>query len=288
MNYFTKKIIDLIRRFNPEKAKQTTGQAKIGEQQAENLHEECYQFQFEYFDSWRMKRLKRYLDWQLPEKDLQVQLGQYSFDEYKCLASILTEYFKKCSKTGHLNIADFSSGLGRSTVFFKNMFGLDNARFFLFDGNKKIYGPKRQMNDSQRNFHVDVKQAFDKKTSFYTDFELVDCFLESNAVSQFQLVNLAESDSPLNFSSFGKMDLLYSFHAIGYHWEISAVFDYYCLDDVIRSGGLLVFGLRRENDPHGFGDDQYDLIEGILKRGYKKVDLIEGTLLQRFLVLRKL
>lgn len=274
-------------KFISAKRYQPTQQELDNIKMKKNIKKGCYQFQFKYFDAWRLKRLKRYLDWQLPERELQVQLSNYSHDEYSVLREILAAHFNSFSVPGRLKIADFSSGIGRSTAFFKNMFNLNQARFFLFDGNKKIYGPKTEMQDSQRHFHTKVDDIFSDNTSFYTDFELVDCFLESNNVSRFQLVDLAAANQIEDIQSIGPVDLLYSFHAVGYHWEMSAVFDYYKLDKIIAKGSLLVFGLRRKSDPHGYGDDQFERIEQFLSRGYEKVDVIEGELLQRFLILRK-
>lgn len=245
-----------------------------------------FEYQFTHFDSWRMEKLKRYLGWQLPERELNAQLQITSSDEYDSLQSVLeTEVFKE--NDAAYRVADFSCGIGRSSVYFKNRFDLVNTKFCMFDGEYRIYGPKQQMNDYQTNFHQDVEPIFSKTMSFYNDLDLLDCFLMSNNVTNFNIFNLVNFKDMDYFDSMEPVDLFYSFHAIGYHWEISSVFDYYGLERIFRPGTTLVFELRKETDPHGFGNMQLDLVPKLLSRGYKQVDLIEGNQIQRFLVLQK-
>ena len=65
-----------------------------------------FEYQFTHYDSWRMEKLKRYLGWQLPERELNAQLQITSSDEYDSLQSVLkTEVFKE--NDAAYRVADF-------------------------------------------------------------------------------------------------------------------------------------------------------------------------------------
>jgi len=241
-----------------------------------------YVFKLFYFDKWALYRLKRYLCWQIG--DLRRELNQFSADEFKSLKSFLQNEFSSSGGAPGA-VMDFGCGLGRSSVSFMHMFKWYSTKFLLVDGHKTVYGPKVNITDSQRLFHHDVNSIFKQSASFYTDFDLIDRFVVSNKMSCYDLVDINKERGRLEGL---QVDLFYSFHAIGYHWEMSATFDHYQLHDLVKPGGLLIFGIRQEKDYDNLGSHQLEALDSFLEKGYEKVALIEGACLQRFLVLRKM
>ena len=77
-----------------------------------------YNFRFKYFDKWAMLKLKRYINWQLPYKQLKVSILGACVDEYKALYPTFTKVLDgKDPKVA----MDFACGLGRSSIFFMRM-----------------------------------------------------------------------------------------------------------------------------------------------------------------------
>jgi len=177
---------------------------------------------------------------------------------------------------------DWGCGLGRSSVFFMQMFGLQSSKFILVDGHSKMYGTKENLTDSQRLFHQDVVPIFEKNETFYTDFDLIDRFVTSNGMQFFNLINLNKTENQLTQIP-EKVEIFYSFHSIGYHWDILPTLDYYKIHDILKKNALLIFGIRRNRSALS----KELRIDDLPKKGYEIINKIEGDYHQGFLVLRK-
>lgn len=235
-----------------------------------------YFFKLKYFDEWEKSKLDRYLGWQLSEGGNRfLTATEISIDEYKALQSIFKKFFPKQPEI----IVDFGCGLGRSSIFFKHMFKWESSKFVFIDSHRQIYGSfENNYSPSQSLFHQNIKNL---KGNFYTDFDLIDRFLLSNDMQKYDLLDLREEKDKLLMIK--NVDLFYSFHSIGYHYDILNTFDYYKIHDLLKPGALLIFGIRRRNDPLR----NKLKIDKFIKQGYKKLALIEGNMLQDYLLMTK-
>ncbi len=219
----------------------------------------------------------RYFKWQLANRHAELRMLLASIDEFESLKDLVRREFPKEAPR---NVMDLACGMGRSTVFLARMLDWNESFFYLVDGEKRVHGPKTSMLETQLNFHKHVTEIFDRGATFYTDFDLLDKFLVSNGVANYNIIAANEEKDRL--AELRNVDFLFSFHAVGYHRDIGATLDYYKLHDVVRPGALLVFGIRWEGDPHCHLDRA-----ALAVRGYEEVGIIEKGILQRFLVLRR-
>lgn len=234
------------------------------------------QFSLRYFGKWEMVKLRRYVNWQLSGEEYRLSFLRACVDEYKALGDVLTNPMY-LSQPPAL-IMDFGCGIGRSSIFFMHMLHWDSTKFLLVDGHRDVYGKKENMTAGQTGFHYDVGRLSD---SFYTNFDLLDRFLVANGVQSFDLIDLTKERRRV--AEIRGVDLFYSFHSVGYHYDIVSVLDHYGLHNVMRQGGLLIFGLRRQTDP--LRKELHTAL--LLERGYEKVNEIQGSRVQDFLVLRR-
>ncbi len=107
-------------------------------------------------------------------------------------------------------VLDIGPGMGRSTVFFKNAMGWQNAPFTLYEsgGESTRYtkaGPRFQ-------------------DSFCGNFEALETVLAHNEIGAYEIVDAAALDASLAKLD-GPFDFIYSFFAIGFHWSIEHFLD---------------------------------------------------------------
>jgi len=233
-----------------------------------------YHFRFNGFDRAELKQFERYVNMHLPSGDKQAALMKASVDEYIALKPLLNQLFPGVKPP--IKIMDYGCGLGRSSIFMRQMFKWQEAIFYLVDGHGECTAGLRP---SQRGYHVDVAGLVD---SFYTDFKLIRKFLLANDLSNFVMIDLAGGKEALN--RIKDLDLFYSFHSLGYHYDISAMFELYGLNELVRPGGVYIFGIRRQGDPLRRSLGYEDLLS---KYGLELIAEVAGAWMQDFVLLCK-
>lgn len=235
-----------------------------------------YLFNLKYFDSLERGKLDLYTGWHLdPSIHFYLQLEETSIDEFESLSGIIRKFFPDPPK----KVLELGFGTGRSTIFFMQMFHWPNTRFILADGHKQIDGKwDTQHNQSQTGFHKDIKNL---ANSYYANFPLARLFLNSNKVKHYKLVDINRNRNAL--SRERNIQLLYSFHCIGYHYDIWPIMDYYRINQTLCSGALLIFGIRKQRDSHS----RKLSIGNVLNHGFKKICVIRGGMLEDYLVIMK-
>lgn len=99
---------------------------------------------------------------------------------------------------------ELGAGIGRMSLYFYKRFNWNNTKFYLQDGDAGDvqYGGIRYSNDSE----------------YYNSFEATDSFCRTNGLENFSVIQdigtIAE-----------KIDFVYSFASIGFHWHINLYLD---------------------------------------------------------------
>jgi len=231
-----------------------------------------YQFSFRHLTKWDKIKLQRYVNWQLPTCTLKNSLMRISVDEYIALKSKLDWILPPKV------VMDFGCGTGRSSIFFKHMFKWNSTKFVLVDSQQSVYGSKGNLNPEQREYHQDVS-ALDN--NFYTDFDLIDKLLESNGLNDVKLIDLRIQRKILE--SVRDVDIFYSFHCVGYHYDPLSIFTHYNLHSALRPNALIVLGVRKERDSLS---KELNL-DKFLSKGYVMEGKYTGNHLQDYIVMRK-
>ena len=233
-------------------------------------------FSFTYFSPWELVKLQRYLNWQLPTEEYELSLLRTSADEFRALTPTLTNpaLFPQPPK----QVIDFGCGLGRSSIAFRQRLGWSSTHFLFLDGHAEIYGEKSNMSPTQWGFHQDVGRL---TGNFYTNFDLLDRFLVANGMRAFDLIDMTRDREKL--ARVRHADLFYSFHSLGYHYDVATALDAYGLREAVRPGGLMILGVRRRSDPL-----RKELrLEPLFERGYALIEEIPGQLMQDFVILQR-
>ena len=213
---------------------------------------------------------------------LKMQVGERGlWDLYFCsmdeLYSLRTVFQEFPGPPG--TIADLGCGLGRSTVFIKQMMGWQQSRSILIDGTSEsgvaIVG---KLGKYQTGFHHELHV----KESVYNSLALTEAFLRSNSMENFVTKPL-ESFPLRDPNELGSIDLLFSFQAVGYHWDIQTALRDLKLLQLINKNGMLIFGIRNREKSERQG------IPYIVPTipGLQLTHVIEGFHRQDFLVYRR-
>lgn len=121
-------------------------------------------------------------------------------------------------------VLDVGAGIGRASVYFFKYFRWTDTRFVLADG------------DSGETQLSGMRAG---KSEFYNSLDATRAFCEANGLHNFEIFNLERYKwAELNH----RLDLVYSFMALGFHWPINPFLNNIC--PLLEDGCLLVFGLR--------------------------------------------
>lgn len=165
-------------------------------------------------------------------------------------------------------------------MFLKQMMGWQGSRSILIDGTSEPSAVSLgKVGKYQTGFHNELHL----KESVYNSLALTDAFLRSNCIRNF--VTKPLDSLPLRDpSEVGNIDLLFSFQAVGYHWDIQTVLRDLKLLELISKNGILIFGIRNREKSRRQGISY--LIPYI--PGLVLTHVIEGFHRQDFLVYRRL
>ena len=147
---------------------------------------------------------------------------QRSIDEYLSIHKFIDP--AKCQK-----IVDLGCGLGRSSIFLKNMFPLNESIFYLCDFNGKEFDKTRPCGN-----HIGGNIP-------YNDLKLTRIFAEKNDLTNTEFVDLSKGE----IFNLDNIDLVFSFHCVGYHWDIFNSFIENNLEEITSDNSLLIFGIRK-------------------------------------------
>lgn len=213
-----------------------------------------FKFNFKSENQELMNELK-HLQINNSDKDYQDR----SKDEYNKIKDIIFANKPK-------NILDIGAGIGRSSVYFKNVEELNDTEFYLADFNGKEFEKKGGCGQ-----HDNVNPIP------YNSLDITKSFCENNGMNmkKTKIINLESN----GLNNIGKMDIIYSFHCIGYHWSISEAFKNYKLEEHAHENTIFVFGCR----------NSVNISKYPKKIGkFNMVKDIPGAYLQRFLVYKKI
>ncbi len=135
---------------------------------------------------------------------------------------------KKCLEVG--------CGLGRVSVYLNKTFSW-GAEFYMLDG------------DSGTEQIAGI--SYELKEAYYNSLSATKEFCAANGLQNCVLLDAHKKELPTE-----KIDLCYSFKAIGFHWPINEYLDilYTCL----QPGALLLFGIRSELREYYSSDKIFD------------------------------
>ena len=123
------------------------------------------------------------------------------------------------------NVLDIGCGIGRASIFLFKYYNWNNTIFYLLDGNygnNQIYGIN-----------------YNKEYGYYNSLKHTKLFCTANGLKKYKIINADNIDK----SKLPKFDLVYSFLAIGYHFEMSLYLNSW-LPSYLSNDAILIFGIR--------------------------------------------
>lgn len=178
-------------------------------------------------------------------------------DEYKCLKDII----KKPEK-----ILDFGCGMGRSSIFLKNMMGLESTSFYLCDFNKNTYRPDGESKGAL-GYHKNNRPVP------FNSLGATKRFCDYNNLKKVEFIDLLSEE----INKIDLVDVLYSFYSVGYHWDIDEAVEKYGLLNKVKDDGIFIFGVRKE---------EFNVNTSVSKY-LKLIDRIQGNVYQDFAIYEK-
>jgi len=144
------------------------------------------------------------------------------------------------------NVMEIGGGIGRGSAYLAKRFNWDNTHFYMLDGNS---GDAQICPiDGQRT--KDFYNSFDATTTFLTDNDIKDSH-----------IHLLDANNPTweNDLPKVKMDYIYSFLSIGYHWSIGLYLER--LKPFCHENTILFFGMRGTDRGDKFARKQAKLLK---------------------------
>lgn len=134
---------------------------------------------------------------------------------------------------------ELGAGIGRMSLYFYKRFNWNNTKFYLQDGDTGDiqYGGIRYSKDNE----------------YYNSFDATDCFCRANGLENFSIIHDIETITD-------KIDFVYSFASIGFHWHINLYLDK--LLPYLNTNTRLLFEIRAPKT-------QDDIVEEMLRHEYQ-------------------
>jgi hypothetical protein len=225
-------------------------------------------FEFKYPDSEQFQLLM-HLQINKSEK----QYLERSQDEYDALGDLI-------KKINPVKILDYGCGLGRSSVFFYNMLELSNTFFYLCDYEGVEFTKEKGCGIHEQNTVIP-----------YNNLKYTEEFTSINNLKNKTIINLEEEGT----QNLAEIDLIYSFHATGYHFGIETTFKDQNFNNITTSNAYMIFGIRNSNSTYkNLNTDLHINQKNIplLKvpkflGDFKLQNIIQGKLLQDFAIYKK-
>lgn len=181
----------------------------------------------DYFDVRIDEEMKFYVELQDTNLEFQYKM---CVDEYKHLKDII-------KKIGPKQVVDLGCGMGRSSVFFRQMLKMDQVKFFLCDFNRNTWRPNGE-NKGALGYHENsVPMPFNS-------LSLTERYCDYNGLTNRQILDLESKD----IASLRDIDLVWSFYSVGYHWSIDKAVEQYNLLEITSPNAKFLFGVRKDLD----------------------------------------
>ncbi|WP_428738517.1 hypothetical protein [Sulfurimonas sp.] len=200
-----------------------------------------------------------------------------SYDEFFALY----HFMKNNIARENMTIVDLGGGMGRSSVFFNNLFRWSKNKIYLVDKSitvneisESFIDGERQLKETRTNYHHNMNI----QDSAYTNKEAMLNFVQKNNTHNLEFIDYDDfTDMEFDF------DLLYSFHCVGYHFSIKESIEKLNILKKAKKGAYLIYGVRRSCSdidnyeiPKTIGDD------------FQFVKIFRGKHRQNFLVFQKI
>ncbi len=220
-----------------------------------------FKFNYDSSDPGLMKQLR------LLQLDGHEETGYTcSFDEVECLKDYVFQNPKKYRK-----ILDLGCGMGRSSVAFRNVFDLTGT-FYLADFNKVQWTGVNEDCESCGMHH-------NADSIPYNSLDITREFCANNNLENVNIIDLSGNE----IKKLRDIDLVYSFHSIGFHWSIEEAFRKYSLEKICSPDCVFVFGVRE--DEHEF--EQVSRIGDFVAGDIIKSKKTKGTTFEDFIIYKK-
>jgi len=203
------------------------------------------------------------------------QILQISPHLDKYLDGSIDEYEKLKDEIGTpKKVLELGCGIGRSSIFLKNMLNL-TAKFYLADFDSNEYYKEGR----KKEFLGYVKEPVP-----FNSLEVTKRFCIDNNLENLELVDLATD----NIKELSDVDLVYSFNAVGYHWSIEDAVRKYDLENITTKDVKFIFGVRNKRSKKGVpvGGASYEEQASIIDSLYLD-KIISGDGIQDYWVYRK-
>jgi len=126
--------------------------------------------------------------------------------------AVLSKYVLQALRPA--KILEIGPGTGRSVIFFTKKFGWEEAEFHLYEGD---VGKSTSLRKLKR-----CPMGGPRFDSFYGSIPLLKQMLEFNGIRNYRVFNARE----IPYANLpGPYGIIYSFHAIGFHWSLEHFID---------------------------------------------------------------
>lgn len=196
----------------------------------------------------------------------EIEYLERSEDEFKSVGHLVKNVDK---------IIDLGCGLGRSSIYLKNMLDMDDTIFYLCDFSGEEYD-KGPCSNNPCGQHIGGNIP-------YNDLSLTERFSKLNNLTNINIIDLSND----NMSKLEEVDVVYSFHCVGYHWDITESFKENNLENVISNDGVMIFGVRKNKNIHTRETDK-ELVTPQKVGSFTLVETIKGGLLQDYVIYRRI
>lgn len=203
-------------------------------------------------------------------------LLQVSADKSIVLKASIDEYEKLKEEIGMpKKVLDIGCGIGRSSVFLRNMMDLEDTMFYLADFNENI---------QYRNGITGIPLGYfnDADPKPFNNIEDTKRFCEANNLNNIKIIDLGTNA----INKLRDIDVVYSFHAVGYHWSVKEAVYTYSLECITSKDAKAIFGVRNrkviEKEPKTIYQYPEDTIYS-----FKKIKSINGCNFQDYWIYEK-
>jgi phosphoglycerate dehydrogenase-like enzyme len=179
----------------------------------------------------------------------------------------IDEYEHLKSEIGHpKKILDLGCGMGRSSIFLKNMLKLNNTKFYFADFNENKQYPKGKTG-------IPLGYHTNSKPQPFNSLKLTKQFCEMNNLNDLEMINLNTD----KVTKLQDLNLIYSFYSVGYHFSIDKAFEKYDFQNTTTQDAIFIFGVRKPTFEIDTAKSKY----------LKLIKRIPGNVYQDFAIYKK-
>lgn len=204
------------------------------------------------------------------------RLLQVSGNNRNSLKASIDEYERLKEEIGvPKKVLDIGCGIGRSSVFLRNMMDLEDTLFYLADFNENV-----QYRDGRTNIPLGYCNNADPKP--FNNLEATKRFCEANNMDNIRIIDLGTNA----IKKLRDIDIVYSFHSVGYHWSVKEAVYTYSLEDITGKDAKAIFGVRNRKVIEKEPKTGYRYPEDTVY-SFKKRKSINGNIFQDYWIYEK-